>query len=308
MVSTNPLPAWNDGPTRRAIIDFVARTTRGPDRIPVEQRIAVFDNDGTLWAEQPVYVEAAFVLDRVVSLAHVHPEWRREQPFRGVLERDPAAVAATGMRGIVQLVAATHTGNTGEEFDAIVRAWIGSATDARFHRRYTELVYAPMLDLLSYLRAHDYKTYLVSGGGVEFIRPWSERVYGIPPEQVIGSRAKTRYEIRGDMPVLARLPEIDFIDDKAGKPVAIQQAIGRRPVIAVGNSDGDFEMLEWTTSAPGPRLGVIVHHTDAKREWAYDRDGHAGKLVRALAEAPQRGWVVADMQRDWNVVFPFERR
>ena len=287
------------------------RGTHGPSRNAgvrvAAERIAVFDNDGTLWAEQRLYVQLAFALDRVKILASRHPEWTTTQPFKAVIEGDLDAVIAGGAAALMQIVAATHAGTTTEEFEQIVRDWIASAVHPATKRRYDQMIYQPMLDVLAYLRANDYKTFIVSGGGVEFMRPWVERVYGIPPEQVVGSRAKVKYELRSGVPVLLRLPEIDLNDDKAGKPVGIHQAIGRRPTIAFGNSDGDFEMLEWTTSAKGPRLGVIVHHTDAEREWAYDRDSHIGQLVRGLDEAPKRRWVIVDMKRDWRVIYPEPR-
>ena len=267
----------------------------------------MFDNDGTLWAEQPIYVQLAFALDRVKTLAPQHPEWTTTQPFKAVIEGDVDAVIAGGAAALMRIVAATHAGTTTEEFEQIVRDWIASAVHPATKRRYDQMIYQPMLDVLAYLRANDYKTFIVSGRGVEFMRPWVERVYGIPPEQVVGSRAKVKHEVSSGVPVLLRLPEIDLNDDKAGKPVGIHQAIGRRPTIAFGNSDGDFEMLEWTTSAKGPRLGVIVHHTDAEREWAYDRDSHIGQLVRGLDEAPKRGWVIVDMKRDWRVIYPEPR-
>ena len=300
------LRSWNDGLARKAISDFVERTTRQgtPDFVPPAERIAVFDNDGTLWAEQPMYFQLAFALDRIRALAPEHPEWKTTQPFKGTLEGNLDAVLAGGEQSVLQVIAASHSGNTSEEFEAIVTEWIGSARHPVTKRTYVEMVYQPMLEVLTYLRANGYKTFIVSGGGVEFMRPWVERVYGIPPEQVVGSRVKVKYEVRESGPVLLRLPEIDFIDDKAGKPVGIHQAIGRRPTIAFGNSDGDFEMLEWTTSAKGPRLGVIVHHTDAAREWAYDRDSHIGQLRRGLDEGPNRGWVIVDMKRDWSVIYP----
>ena len=276
----------------------------GSDFVPVAQRIAVFDNDGTLWAEQPMYFQLAFALDRVKALAPTHPEWKDKQPFKGVLEGDMKAVAATGEHGLLEIIAATHVGNTTEEFEKIVTDWVASAKHPKTGRLYTQMVYQPMLELLAYLRANGFKTYIVSGGGVEFMRPWVERVYGIPPEQVVGSRAKVKYEVRNGVPVLLRLAEVDHIDDKAGKPVGIHQVIGRRPVAAFGNSDGDFEMLEWTTSAPGLRFGLIVHHTDAEREWAYDRTSHIGQLARGLDEAPKRGWIVVDMKREWRTIFP----
>jgi phosphoglycolate phosphatase-like HAD superfamily hydrolase len=304
--AVDPLPSWNESTARKAIVDFVGRTTKegAPDFVPPAERIAVFDNDGTLWAEQPMYFQLAFALDRIKALAAKHPEWKTTQPFTGAIEGDLKAVLATGAAGLMQIIAASHTGITTEEFEAIVIDWIGSARHPGTGRRYDEMVYQPMLDMLTYLRANGYKTFIVSGGGVEFMRPWVERVYGIPPEQVVGSRVKVKYEPRDGAPVLLRLAEIDLNDDKAGKPVGIHQVIGRRPTIAFGNSDGDFEMLEWTTSAKGPRLGVIVHHTDAEREWAYDRDSHIGQLVRGLDEGPQRGWVIVDMKNDWNVIYP----
>ncbi len=304
--AADPLPSWNDGPSKKAIVDFVGRATKegGPDFVPVAQRIATFDNDGTLWAEQPIYFQLAFAFDRVKALAPAHPEWKEKQPFKGVIEGDMKAIAAAGERGLMEIIGATHSGTTTEEFEKIVQDWIASAKHPKTNRLYTDMVYQPMLELLAYLRANGFKTFIVSGGGVEFMRPWVERVYGIPPEQVVGSRAKVKYEVRNGVPVLLRLPEVDHIDDKAGKPVGINQVIGRRPVAAFGNSDGDFEMLEWTTSAPGLRFGFIVHHTDAEREWAYDRDSHIGRLARGLDEAPKRGWIVMDMKRDWKVIYP----
>ena len=304
--TADPLPSWNDGATKKAIVDFVARVTRqgGPDFVPPAERIATFDNDGTLWAEQPLYFQLLFALDRVKALAPQHPEWKQQQPFKGVLEGDAKAVMASGERGILGLMAATHVGNTSEEFDKIVSDWIATARHPRSNRLYTEMVYQPMLEVLAYLRANGFKTFIVSGGGMEFMRPWVERVYGIPPEQVVGSRVKVKYEVRNGVPVLTRLAEIDHIDDKAGKPVGIHQVIGRRPIAAFGNSDGDFEMLEYVTSGGGPRFGLIVHHTDADREWAYDRTSHIGQLSRGLDEAPKRGWIVADIKNDWKTVFP----
>jgi hypothetical protein len=306
---SDPLPSWNDGAAKQAILAFVARVTKegGPDFVPGPERIAVFDNDGTLWSEQPGYVQLAYVLDRVKALAPKHPEWRDKQPFKGVLAGDLKAALAGGERALLELVVATHAGMTTEEFAASVTSWLSTAKHPRFGRPYTELVYQPMLELLAYLRASGFKTYVVSGGGLEFMRPWVERVYGIPPEQVVGSSIKLKYEMRGDRPVLRRLPELDFIDDKSGKPVGIQKFIGRRPVAVFGNSDGDLEMLQWTTAGPGPRFGLIVRHTDAEREWAYDRQSHIGRLDKALDEAPRRGWIVVDMKQDWKVVYPFQK-
>jgi phosphoserine phosphatase len=306
--TADPLPAWNAGAAKTAIEDFVARVPRedGPDYVPPAERIATFDNDGTLWSEQPMYVQLAFTLDRVRDLAAQHPEWRTKEPFKSVLAGDPKAALAGGERAAAELIAATHAGNTTDEFNAIVTRWIATAQHPRFGRPYIEVVYEPMLELLGYLRANGFKTFIVSGGGADFMRPWTEDVYGIPPEQVVGSRAKLEYEVRDGVPRIERLAGIDLVDDKAGKPVGIQQQIGRRPIAAFGNSDGDFEMLEWTTSGPGARFGMIVHHTDATREWAYDRDSQIGTLARALDEAPKRGWVVVDMKRDWKVIFPFD--
>jgi hypothetical protein len=305
-VPRDALSSWNDGPSRKALTSFVSRvsTEGSSDFVPAAERIAVFDNDGTLWAEQPIYFQLAFALDRVKALAAHHPEWQTREPFESVIAGDLKAVMAGGEHALMEIIAASHAGNTTAEFEQIVTDWLANAKHPRTGRPYTEMVYQPMLELLTFLRANDFKTYIVSGGGVEFMRPWVERVYGIPPEQVVGSRIKMKYEVRSGVPVLARLAEIDLIDDKAGKPVGIQQVIGRRPTIAFGNSDGDFEMLEWTTTAPGPRLGVIVHHTDAEREWAYDRDSSVGRLMRGLDEAHRRGWVVVDMKQEWARIFP----
>ena len=304
----DPLPSWNEGEAKRAVLQFVHRTTsEGEHFVSVDQRIAVFDNDGTLWSEQPMYVQLAFAFDRVKELAPQHPEWAHEQPFKAVLENDFSAAAATGERGIARLVTATHVGNTTTEFEAIVGDWIAKARHPKSHRRYSEMIYQPMLELLAFLRARAFKTFVVSGGGVEFMRPWTREVYGIPPENVVGSRVKVKYDRRaGGTPCLLRLAEIDLVDDGAGKPIGIHEGIGQRPIAAFGNSDGDFEMLEWTTSFPGPSLGLVVHHTDAEREYAYDRASHVGRLSKVLDEAPRRGWVIADMKRDWNLIYPFD--
>jgi len=307
--AADALPSWKDGKAKQAIAQFVKQVTTkgGPKFVRPAERIAVFDNDGTLWAEQPMYFQAAFVLDRVKALAPEHPEWKDQEPFKSVLAGDMGGVNAAGMQGLLELVGATHGGMTSEEFDQTARDWLAAARHPRFKRPYTDLVYQPMLELLAFLRANGFKTYIVSGGGVEFIRVFSEKVYGVPPEQVLGSSIQIKYEVRDGKPVIARLPEIDFIDDKAGKPVGIQKFIGRRPLMAFGNSDGDFEMLEWTTSGPGPRFGMLVHHDDAVREWAYDRESHVGRLKRGLDEGPQRGGVIASMKSDWKRVFPFEK-
>jgi phosphoglycolate phosphatase-like HAD superfamily hydrolase len=304
--AADALPSWNDGAAKQAIIAFVQSvTSEGRSTfVPVADRVAVFDNDGTLWSEQPIYFQVAFALDRVKVLAPKHPEWKTTQPFKGVLDNDMKAALAGGERSVMAIMAASHAGVTADEFTAAVTDWLKSATHPRFKRPYTELVYQPMLEVLAYLRENGFKTYVVSGGGVEFMRVFAEQVYGIPPEQVIGSRIKMQYAMRNGKPELLRLPQIDFIDDKEGKPIAINATIGRRPIMAFGNSDGDFQMLEWTTSGTGPRFALIVHHTDAEREWAYDRTSHIGQLVRGLDEAPKLGWTVADMKKDWNAIYP----
>lgn len=305
----DPLVSWNDGPSKKAIVDFVGRVTRqsGPDFVPAEQRIATFDNDGTLWSEQPMYFQLAFALDRVKALAPKHPEWKTQQPFKGVLDGDVKAVAASGEKGLMEIMAVSHSGMTTDEFEKIVTDWIASARHPRFKRPYTDLVYQPMLEVLRYFRANGFKTYIVSGGGIEFMRPWAERVYGIPPEQVVGSSAKLKWEMRGTTPVLLRLADVNFIDDGPGKPMGIHYDIGRRPIASFGNSDGDLQMLQWTTAGSGPRFGLIVHHTDAEREWAYDRDSHIGRLAAALDEAPKRKWTVVDMAKEWKVIYPFQK-
>jgi len=303
---TDPLPSWNDGAARQSIVAFVAKVTREGTAgyVPPAERIAVFDNDGCLWSEQPVYVQLAFALDRVKALAPQHPEWQTQEPFASLLKGDVASALAGGEQAIARIVMATHAGTTTEEFATIVKDWLATARHPVTGRPYTRMVYQPMLEVLAYLRANGFKTFIVSGGGIEFMRPWTEQVYGIPPEQVVGSSIKTKYELRDGRPVLVRLPELDFIDDKAGKPVGINQHIGRRPILAFGNSDGDFEMLEWTTAGEGPRLGVIVHHDDSGREVAYDRKSHIGRLDRGLDEAGRRGWVVVSMKDDWRTIYP----
>jgi len=304
-----PLASWNDGASKQAITRFVKEvsTAGGTGFVEPAERIAVFDNDGTLWSEQPMYFQLAFALDRVKALAPQHPEWKQEQPFKAVLEGDLKTVLAGGEHALLELVMATHAGNTAEEFAQTVKDWLDSAKHPKTGRPYTDMVYQPMLELLAYLRANGFKTYIVSGGGIEFMRPWAERVYGIPPEQVIGSSIKTEYELRDGEPALVRLPEINFIDDKAGKPVGINQHIGRRPIAAFGNSDGDLQMLQWTTAGDGARFALLVHHTDAEREWAYDGNSSIGRLDKALDEAYVEGWTVVDMKKDWKVIYPFER-
>jgi phosphoglycolate phosphatase-like HAD superfamily hydrolase len=306
LVQAEPLPSWNDGAAKTASVNLVVNTTT-PDSaayVPPAERIAVFDNDGTLWAEQPIYFQLAFALDRVKALAPQHPEWQTQEPFASLLKGDLKTALSGGERAVAGILAATHTGLTTDEFNTVVLDWIRTARHPVTGRAYTAMVYQPMLDLLAYLRANGYKTFIVSGGGVEFMRAFTESVYGIPPEQVVGSSGKLEYKIRNGRPVLLKLTEVSIIDDKAGKPVGIQQHIGRRPVLAFGNSDGDFEMLEWTTSAPGARLGLFVHHDDADREWAYDRESSIGQLARGLDEASNRGWIVVSMQDDWKQVYP----
>jgi hypothetical protein len=306
--TTDPLPSWTEGESRQAIMEFVQRVTTpdSTDYIVPEERIAVFDNDGTLWTEKPAYFQLLFAIDRIRQLAPQHPEWKTTQPFKAVLDNDMDALADSGEKGLLQLVMASHAGMTTTEFERIVGDWLMTARHPRFKRPYTELVYQPMLELLNYLRANGFKTFIVSGGGIEFMRPWTQAVYGIPPEQVIGSSIKVKFELRDGEPVLVRLPEIDFIDDKAGKPVGIHKFIGRRPIAAFGNSDGDLQMLQWTAAGEGKRFMLLVHHTDAEREYAYDRTSHIGKLDKALDEADRRGWTVVDMKRDWKVIYPFE--
>ena len=304
--AADSLPSWNDGPAKSRIVGFVQAVTdaSGKDFVPPSDRIAVFDNDGTLWSEQPAYFQLLFAIDRVRALAPRNPRWKTQQPFKAALEGDMKALAASGEKGLLQLLMVSHAGMTTDEFTRTAKDWLATARHPTLARPYTDLVYQPMLELLDYLRANGFRTYIVSGGGVEFVRAFSEQRYGIPPEQVIGSSIRTRYEVRDGVPAIVRLPELDFIDDKAGKPVGIQKFIGKRPIAAFGNSDGDFEMLEWVTSGPGPRLGVIVHHDDGVREFAYDRASPVGRLVRGLDEAPKRGWTIASMKRDWKTIYP----
>jgi len=302
------LPSWNDGAARQAIIAFVDRVTdRGSaGYVPPAQRIAVFDNDGTLWAEQPVYFQFIYAVDRIKRLAPEHPEWKTEDPFKSVLAGDMKTALAGGTHAILELVVASHAGMTSEDFAATVRDWVTSARHPETGRLYTDMTYQPMLELLDYLRRNDFKTFIVSGGGIDFMRVFAEETYGVPPENVMGSSIKAKYEVRDSGPVIVKIPEIDFIDDKEGKPVGIYQHIGRLPIFAAGNSDGDFEMLEWTAAGDGERFMLLVHHTDAEREWAYDRESHVGHLDKALDEARARDWTVVDMKRDWRVIYPFE--
>jgi phosphoglycolate phosphatase-like HAD superfamily hydrolase len=304
----DPLPSWNDGPAKKAITEFVARVTTegGAEFVPVAERIATFDNDGTLWSEQPIYFQFAFALDRVRALAPKHPEWKTKQPFKGILEGDTKAVMAAGEKGLLDVLAATHTGMTTEEFNQVAKDWLAQARHPRFQRPYTDLVYQPMLELLQYLRANGFKTFIVSGGGVEFMRAFAEQTYGIPPEQIVGSTGEAKFELRGGKPVLVKLPKVNHVDDGPGKPVGINRFIGRRPILAFGNSDGDLQMLQWTAAGPGARFMGLVRHTDAAREWGYDRQSQVGRLDKALDEALARGWTVVDMKADWKKVYAFE--
>ena len=307
--AADPLPSWNDGPAKQSIINFVTKVTKAgsPDFVPEPERIATFDNDGTLWSEQPMYFQLLFTVDRVKALAPQHPEWQTQEPFASLLKGDMKGVMAGGEKALLELVMATHAGMTTEEFDKTVKDWLATARHPKTGKRYTEMVYQPMLEVLTYLRANGFKTFIVSGGGIEFMRPWTEKVYGVPPEQVVGSSIKTQWETRSGKPALVRLPEINFIDDKTGKPVGINSHIGRRPIAAFGNSDGDRQMLEWTQAGDGARLMVLVHHDDAKREWAYGPESKIGTFSDALmAEAKKQGWTVVSMKNDWIRIYPFE--
>jgi len=304
--AADPLPSWNDGPTKKAILEFVAAVTdeKGKDYVEPAGRIATFDNDGTLWVEYPMYTQALFAFDRVKKLAPQHPEWKTQQPFKGVLEDDMKAVGASGMKGLMEIIMATHSGMTAAEFEQEVSNWLATKKQPKFKRLYTELVYQPQLELLAYLRANGFKTFIVSGGGIAFMRPISEQTYGIPPEQVVGSSVVAEFQVKEGKPVLVRMPKIDFINDKAGKPVGIYEHIGRRPILAFGNSDSDIQMIEYTMAGEGRRLGLFVHHTDAEREYAYDRKSHVGTLDKVLDIATENDWIVVDMKRDWKQVFP----
>jgi phosphoglycolate phosphatase-like HAD superfamily hydrolase len=307
--ASDPLPSWNDGASKRAVVAFVEKVTNEgrPDFVPVAERIATFDNDGTLWCEQPIYFQVMFAMDRVKATAKDHPEWKDKEPFKSVLSGDKKQLAAVGEKGLLEIVVATHSGMTVDEFHSTVREWMRSARHPRFDRPYNTCIYQPMVEVLAYLRANGFKTFIVSGGGVEFMRPWVEEAYGIPPEQVVGSSGVVKFELRDDRPLLVKEPKVEFIDDGPGKPVGINRFIGRRPIMAFGNSDGDLQMLQYTTmgeSGGRPRFGLIVHHTDAEREYAYDRQSLVGKLDKALDEAAERGWTVVDMKADWTTIFP----
>jgi len=303
--AADPLPSWSDTAPKKAVMAFVEKVTAdgSPDFVPVAERIATFDNDGTLWAEQPVYFQVQFALDRVKALAPQHPEWKTQEPFNHLLAGDMKAFMAGGEKSLMAAIAVAHSGITTDEFAQVAKDWLATARHPKTGRPYPRMAYQPMLELLAYLRANGFKTFIVSGGGVEFLRAFAEETYGIPPEQVIGSQGKLKLEVRGGKPVLVKLPEVPFVDDHAGKAIGIQTFLGRRPIAAFGNSDGDLEMLQWTAAGAGARLALVVHHTDAEREWAYDRTSHIGKLDKALDEAKARGWTVVDMKTDWSAIF-----
>ena len=304
----DPLPSWNEGPSKQAIINFVKETTYSGSEsfIPAKDRIVVFDNDGTLWSEQPMYFQFIFAIDRIKQMAPQHPEWNEIQPFIAVLENDMETVKKSGIEGLLTLTMATHSGISIEEFEKIVKEWINTARHPKTGKLYSEMVFQPMLEVLDYLRVNGFKTYIVSGGGIDFMRVLTEEVYGIPPEQVIGSYGKYKFEVKDGLTEIAKLPEIDFINDKEGKPIAIHRFIGRRPVAAFGNSDGDLAMLNWTEAGAGTGLMVYIHHTDSDREWAYDRESHIGRLDKGLDEANEKGWIVVDMKSDWKYIYPYE--
>ena len=308
--AADPLPSWNDTAPKKAIIAFVEDVTKPGSRdfVPVEERIATFDNDGTLWAEQPIYFQYYFVFDRIKALASQHPEWINQEPFASVLKGDLNSALAGGDHALMAMLMATQSGITTDEFKKVVKYWISTARHLKTKRLYTEMVYQPMLELLVYLRANGFKTYIVSGGSVEFMRPWSERVYGIPPEQVIGTSTKMKFELRNGMPVLVELPELNFIDDREGKPVGIESYIGRRPIASFGNSDGDLQMMQWTAAGSGARFCLYVHHTDVEREWAYDRQSVIGRFDKALDEALAKGWIIVDMKNDWKIIYPGDKQ
>ncbi len=308
VAADNPLSSWNDGPAKKAILEFVAAVTdeNTKDYVPAEERIAVFDNDGTLWVEYPMYTQVLFALDRVKKLAPQHPEWKTKQPFKALLEGDMKTVGASGMKGLMELIMASHAGMSGDGFEQEVAKWLATARHPHLDCLYKECLYQPQLELLAYLRANEFKTFIVSGGGIQFMRPMTLKAYGIPPWQVVGSSIVSEFKTRDGKPAVVRMPKIDFIDDKAGKPVGIYQHIGRRPILAFGNADADMQMIQYTMAGEGRRLGLFLHYTDADREYAYDRDSHVGKLDKALDQADANGWIVVDMKNDWNRVFPFE--
>lgn len=304
----NPLPSWNSGDTKDSIISFVREVTNPESEnfVAIPDRIAVFDNDGNLWSEKPAYFQLYFALDRLKLIAPEHPEWKNEQPFKAALEGNMEELVKYGEHGLLQIVMATHAGITTEEFEAIVKEWLSTAKHSRFNRPFTDLVYQPMLELILYLQDNDFKTFIVSGGGIEFMRPWVEDAYNIPRDQVVGSIIKTEFDYNNGNPVIKRLPEIEFIDDKEGKPLGIHKFIGRKPILCSGNSDGDLAMMQWTASGKGKRLMLYLHHTDSVREWAYDKKSSVGRLDKGLVEANKNGWTVIDMKNDWSLIYPFE--
>ena len=304
--AADPLPSWNDGSSKSAILEFVAAVTdkNGKDYVPPAERIAVFDNDGTLWVEAPMYTQVLFAFDRVKQLAPQHPEWKTKQPFKALLEGDMKTVGASGMKGLMEIIMATHSGMTATEYEQTVSKWLATHKQPKFKRLYSECIYQPQLELLSYLRANGFKTYIVSGGGIQFMRPMTEKAYGIPPEQVVGSSIVSEFRIKGGKPELVRMPKIDFVNDKAGKPVGIYEHIGRRPILAFGNADADMQMIQYTKAGKGRRLALFVHHTDAEREYAYDRKSHVGTLDHALDMAKANDWIIVSMKKDWRTIFP----
>ena len=304
--AADPLPSWFDNPTKATIIEFVQAVTRegGKDYVLPAERIATFDNDGTLWVEYPMYTQVLFAFERVKKLAPQHPEWKIKQPFKALLEGDMKTVGASGTKGLMEIILATHTGMTATEFSEEVDKWLTTTQHPKFKRPYVECIYKPQIELLEYLRANEFKTFIVSGGGIAFMRSITEQAYGIPPEQVVGSSIVTEFQVKDGKPELVRMPKINFVNDKAGKPVGIYQHIGRRPILAFGNSDSDIEMIKYTMGGKGRRLGLFVHHTDANREFAYDRTSHVGKLDKALDQADANGWIIVDMKKDWKKVFP----
>lgn len=308
--TTDPLPSWNEGPTKAAILNYVSDVTNPESKnfIPIIDRVSTFDNDGNLWSEQPAYFQLFFAIDRIKALAPEHPEWKEKQPYKSVLEDDMASLMSYGEHGLIEIVMATHAGNTVEEFEEIVKDWLATTKHPRFNQPYNKLIYQPMLELLDYLREHDFKTYIVSGGGIEFMRPWVEEAYGISKDQVVGSSIKTTFSMENGKAQIKRLPELDFIDDKEGKPLGINKFIGRKPVFASGNSDGDLQMLQYTDSNKHASFQLYLHHTDSEREWAYDRESHIGKLDKGLDYANEHGWSVIDMKKDWKIIYPFDKK
>lgn len=308
-IESNTLVSWNDTATKQVIIDYVEAVTQvgGPDFIPVKDRIAVFDNDGTLWSEQPAYFQLQFAIDRIKEMAKDHPEWKGKQPYQAILDNDMEAFSKQGMKGILTILMSTHAGMSTDDFDEEVANWIANAKHPKTQKPYNQMIYQPMLELLDYLRAHDFKTFIVSGGGVEFMRVWAEDTYDIPKDQIVGTSFKTKFEMTDEGPRIVRLPEIDFIDDKEGKPVGIHKYIGRKPVFAAGNSDGDLQMLQWTSSSKYKNFELYIHHTDSVREWSYDRGSHIGGFDKGWDEAIEKGWTIVDMAKDWSVIYPFEK-